>query len=149
MRSRPCDKTDRIATLADWRAARDDALSPGSLRSESADEELGRTDISVCAPGMFAIIENKMEIIEDPIREDGWDNWWLSGAFFMFRRDAGKTEYQSGSALVSATIVASRPKVAGGLGSGHTSISLEAEPVSRPQAENHRASTHAEARGRS
>jgi len=71
---------------------------------------------------MFAIIENKMEIIEDPIREDGWDNWWLSGAFFMFRRDAGKTEYQSGSALVSATIVASRPKVAGGLGSGHTSI---------------------------
>jgi hypothetical protein len=34
--------------------------------------------------------------IADPIRGDGWDNWWLSGAFFKFRRDSGKMDYQSG-----------------------------------------------------
>lgn len=38
----------------------------------------------------------RLKAIADPIREDGWDNWWLSGAFFKFRRDSGKTEYQSG-----------------------------------------------------
>jgi PD-(D/E)XK nuclease superfamily len=57
----PCDATDRIATLADWRAARDVPLSPGSLGSEEADEQLGRIDISVRAPSMFAIIENKLD----------------------------------------------------------------------------------------
>lgn len=57
----PCDVTDRLATLADWRAARDVPLSPGSLNSEDADERLGRTDISVRAPSMFAIIENKLD----------------------------------------------------------------------------------------
>lgn len=57
----PCDATDRIATLADWRAARDVRLSPSSLESEDADEQLGRTDISVRAPSMFAIIENKLD----------------------------------------------------------------------------------------
>jgi hypothetical protein len=36
------------------------------------------------------------KIVADPVREDGWDNWWIMGAFYKFRRDAGKTEYQSG-----------------------------------------------------
>lgn len=57
----PSGATDRIATLADWRAARDVPLSPGSLDSEDVDEQLGRTDISVRASSMFVIIENKLD----------------------------------------------------------------------------------------
>ncbi|HEX2687077.1 MAG TPA: PD-(D/E)XK nuclease family protein [Kofleriaceae bacterium] len=57
----PWNATDRIATLANWCAARDAALPPSSLDREDADGELGRTDITVRAPGIFAIIENKLD----------------------------------------------------------------------------------------
>jgi len=43
-----------------------------------------------------ALAAARLKTIAEPIRGDGWDNWWLSGAFFKFRRDSGKVEYQSG-----------------------------------------------------
>lgn len=58
---KPCNDTDRIATLADWRAARNIALPIGSVDSENSDKAFGRTDITACLPGMFAIIENKLD----------------------------------------------------------------------------------------
>lgn len=39
------------------------------------------------------------KLVADPVRQDGWDYWWLMGAFCKFRRDAGKAEYQSGICL--------------------------------------------------
>jgi PD-(D/E)XK nuclease superfamily protein len=57
----PCDSIDRIATLADWCAARNVELPAGSVDSEDPDKAFGRTDITVRIPGMFAIIENKLD----------------------------------------------------------------------------------------
>jgi hypothetical protein len=57
----PCDDTDRIATLADWRAVRNVELLAGSVDSEDPDKAFGRTDITIRTPSMFAIIENKLD----------------------------------------------------------------------------------------
>jgi hypothetical protein len=56
-----CVDDENLATLADWRAMRDVPLPNWSVATEEADPDLGRTDITVNANGMFIIVENKLD----------------------------------------------------------------------------------------
>lgn len=50
----------KLATLGVWRAARELELPRASVDREVADE-LGRPDIAIDAPGLFVVLENKLD----------------------------------------------------------------------------------------
>lgn len=52
---------EALADLAAWRAARDSSLFPGSVDREVHGDELGRPDIVIDAPGLFVVLENKLD----------------------------------------------------------------------------------------
>jgi hypothetical protein len=58
----PCNQSDRLATRNDWREARETILKHGSVDRELADSSgLGRLDIAIDAPGIFVVLENKLD----------------------------------------------------------------------------------------
>lgn len=57
----PSAPTDELATLADWRAAAGAPPKPGGVERERAHAEFGRPDLVIDAPGMFVVVENKLD----------------------------------------------------------------------------------------
>ena len=58
---RPVVPGERVATLDSWREARDVPLVRECVDRECHDAEHGRTDIEVRAPGIFVVLENKLD----------------------------------------------------------------------------------------
>lgn len=55
------EERDVLADAAAWRHAREQTLVGGSVEREVADENLGRPDIVIDAPGLFVVLENKLD----------------------------------------------------------------------------------------
>lgn len=57
----PSAASDELATLADWRAAAGAPPGPGGVERERAHQDYGRPDIMIDAPGLFVVLENKLD----------------------------------------------------------------------------------------
>jgi len=55
------EEREVLAHLGTWTAARDSSLLPGSVDREVHGDELGRPDIVIDAPGLFVVLENKLD----------------------------------------------------------------------------------------
>lgn len=55
------EERDVLADAAVWRHAREQTLVDGSVEREVTDENHGRPDIVIDAPGLFVVLENKLD----------------------------------------------------------------------------------------